>query len=95
MESKDDYINELERELSKSKKRTTKLEKDIEELMKELEIEKAAKKEVKEFKATDNDIIQNAVSPVYESELKRDKKTYIFIGQQRLEEQCNIFQYIL
>ena len=83
MESKDDYINELERELSKSKKRTTKLEKDIEELMKELEIEKAAKKEVKEFKATDNDIIQNAVSPVYESELKRDNKKYAFKGQQR------------
>jgi hypothetical protein len=78
-----EYIKELEKANHKYQMRILKVEKDKEELEKELEIEKAAKKEVKEFKATDNDIIQNAVSPVYESELKRDNKKYAFKGQQR------------
>ncbi len=62
----------LEKENRKLSKRNKKLETDLEEALKNLAIADAEKAEKTEKKATDRDILQNAISYVYDIRRKRD-----------------------
>jgi len=79
-EEKDTAIKDLQEEnanlekgMHKLSKRNKKLANDLEEALKNLAIAEAEKTEKAEKKATDRDIVQTAVSYVYDIRRKRDK----------------------
>ena len=63
----------LEKDKRKLSKRNQKLESDLAEALNNLTIAEAEKAEKAEKKATDRDIVQTAVSYVYDIRRKRDK----------------------
>jgi hypothetical protein len=79
-------IEELKKAFKKLTKRNSLLEKEKEELKKQLECVEAEKLELEQYKnkgPTDYELLQFAISEVYKRELKRDKETYKMQGQQR------------